>query len=188
MTNAVVLGVDVVFSGRQRASMSASNADIHEFYKGQLNSANRPHGVGVQATPKEVYQGGFKDGLKHGLGRRVSRAGVVYEGNWKRGKRHGTGEHRTEASVYRGEWQHDVATGKGYYETSAYQYFGDFVNDYFHGRGEIVYEDGTRFEGEFCRGQLGKGQFTSKKLRKQAKKLNASEEPTGVGVSQLGIC
>ena len=39
----------------------------------------------------DIYEGGFKDGLKHGKGTLTTRNNRSYEGDWKNDKPHGFG-------------------------------------------------------------------------------------------------
>ena len=73
-------------------------------YKGFVNSKGLPYGNGVLLQKGRIYQGGFCDGKRHGLGRLITPLANTYEGYWKRGKRNGFGVYLSEEETYCGDW------------------------------------------------------------------------------------
>lgn len=60
-----------------------------------------------------VYEGDFKDGLKHGKGVFIGK-GKKYEGEYVEGKKHGYGEYTdTDGSIYKGNYSKNNKSGKG---------------------------------------------------------------------------
>ena len=55
-----------------------------------------------------VYDGQYKDDLKHGVGKFVWADGRFYDGEWKNGQRHGRGMYQNTRSEQRvGYWDED---------------------------------------------------------------------------------
>lgn len=66
----------------------------------------------------DTYEGGYKDGKKHGKGKYKyyvdGRLTDVYDGRYRLGKRHGWGKMLHESGdVYVGNFKHDKASGQG---------------------------------------------------------------------------
>jgi hypothetical protein len=80
-------------------------------YVGEVKN-NKPDGKGKFTYSYDrysTYDGGFKEGMKHGEGA-IRGIGMTYTGNWKNDKKHGKGilaEEFRERKVYRGEWNED---------------------------------------------------------------------------------
>lgn len=61
-----------------------------------------------------VYQGEFKDGKRHGLGRQVFTSGDVYDGGWQNGKLHERGVYYfTNGDKLMGMWKEGLYDGVG---------------------------------------------------------------------------
>ena len=92
-----------------------------------------PEGGGIAKS----YEGEFRAGLFHGLGRFYGRDGSIYEGSFHDGRRSGQGVLRLQSGeTYNGEW----------------------ANDAQHGRGRLLLENGDTFDGYFVAGKkLGPG-------------------------------
>ena len=62
-----------------------------------------------------VYEGEWKDGLRHGQGTHTYANGNVYEGEWKAGKRNGYGAYTSdhEDMQYVGGWKDGKEDGHG---------------------------------------------------------------------------
>ena len=63
-----------------------------------------------------TFEGEFKNGKMHGLGKYTWSDGSFYEGELKDGKRHGAGLFvRSDGRVYEGMWKEDMRHGRGRY-------------------------------------------------------------------------
>ncbi len=66
-------------------------------------------------------------------------------------------------STYEGQWKNGTMEGKGIYlyekGNTGRKYQGDFKNGHFEGQGTFWAFDGSRFVGEWKRGQQSKGTF-----------------------------
>ena len=79
-----------------------SNGDIYEGnYKDDLK-----HGYGkFYWAGGNIYQGNYKDDLKHGYGKVTFSNGDVYVGNWEDGVKHGYGKYTwADGDTYEGNW------------------------------------------------------------------------------------
>ena len=118
------------------------------------------------ASNGDFYEGGFRLGLREGIGVSESfTGGLVYQGSWKADRRHGKGlEKYSDGAIYEGDFLSDQKTGTGvtrYTDGSWYQ--GQFVNGEFEGVGEYCWADGRHYVGQWtCSKMHGKGRFTYK--------------------------
>tara|TARA_Y100000389_G_scaffold26629_1_gene22877 strand:+ start:16889 stop:17320 length:432 start_codon:yes stop_codon:yes gene_type:complete len=81
----------------------------------------------------DIYEGGFKDGLKHGKGTLKTKNNRSYEGEWKKDKPHGFGINT-------------FPNGK--------IYTGNFDNGKPIGNGQWLYSDGRKYEGTWMNGSF----------------------------------
>jgi hypothetical protein len=98
-----------------------------------LESTTMPHGRGTMVYTKSqrVYEGYWRHGRWHGLGRLAFPNGDVFEGEYHGDMRHGRG-------VFR------YADGR--------VFDGNFADDRRHGRGVFSWPDGSYYDGDFVRG------------------------------------
>ena len=103
---------------------------------------------------EDVYVGGMKGDLFDGKGRLVygsadPRHRDVYDGSWLGGKRHGQGNLKwRNGAWYQGNWEDDLLHGVGVLVLpSGLRYEGEFRNNQFEGQGVLEYTNGKRFEG-----------------------------------------
>ena len=104
----------------------------HSIYTGTVNKAGEPHGKGVQMYSwgevyegkwrKDVYEGDFRNGVKHGKGTYTFGDGRKYVGDYKDGNKHGKG---------------------AYTWSDGEKYVGDFECGEMHGQGIRMKADGT---------------------------------------------
>ena len=97
-----------------------------------------------------VFEGGFKNGLKHG------------NGKWRKGMGEG-------ADVYIGEYKMDKREGYGTFTWGMTQanYRGKFSDDRMHGLGTYTWADGSTYQGFFQMGRSkGMGKITEFKTGK----------------------
>ena len=75
----------------------------------------------------------------------------VYEGQWDDGKRHGQGKYTyADGDAYEGQWEDNMYHGRGkfmYASGSAYE--GQYKDGKRHGQGTRTYSDGTVYEGQW---------------------------------------
>lgn len=105
----------------------------------------------LQVPQRGVYEGEFKDGFPHGVGKFVYDNGDVYEGGFECGVRCGIGRCVTAVgAVFEGAWRDDVREGEG---TEAWpngdHYDGAWSNGARTGVGEMRYGTGDTFVGEW---------------------------------------
>ena len=82
--------------------------------------------------------------------------GSVYEGGWRDGKRHGSGKIMfASGAVYDGDWEDDKRQGNGkYLFDSGDVYEGNYKNGEMHGHGKMVFANGDVYEGGFTGGKM----------------------------------
>ena len=126
-------------------------------YEGQLNKYDEPHGTGKVWYTNATYEGGWKNGKKHGKGTWKLSDGSGYEGGWKHGKRHGKGVMTyANGDIYDGQWKNGARDGKGtlkYHNGDVYK--GKFSKGKMHGKGTFIYAAGDLFKsiGEWKEGK-----------------------------------
>jgi len=78
--------------------------------------AGKPHGTASVVAPDGMmtYEGEFRDGRRHGLGKQIYASGDVYDGGWENGRQHGRGVyHFTNGDKYYGIWKEGRYHGQG---------------------------------------------------------------------------
>ncbi|KAL1530249.1 hypothetical protein AB1Y20_001164 [Prymnesium parvum] len=125
---------------------------IGEFLHGER------HGPGRELTEAGEYDGMWKDGLRHGVGRFESSMGWVYRGGWVEGMRHGKGT-LTSPFGHRfvGTWERDKLPEGEF----CGRYFGEYVGTFRalsddedwpfvrHGHGVWKGREGETYDGEW---------------------------------------
>ncbi|XP_019875711.1 MORN repeat-containing protein 3 isoform X2 [Aethina tumida] len=117
---------------------------------------------------QKVYEGDFKDNLRHGFGvlaRRIPDCNVYtleYRGDWRYGKMEGNGLRvYKDGSFYKGEFLRGKRHGYGqmWYADHSF-YDGEWVKDLRQGEGMYVYPNGNRYEGQWNLDvKHGKGEY-----------------------------
>ena len=113
-----------------------------------------------QAAAKNIYEGPYVNGKRHGKGKYTYSSGKVYEGDFFEDKFQGNGKMTyTDGSYYEGEFVNNLFEGEGtYYYANGTKYVGHFVEGMFSGKGKKLYKDGTMYEGDFLNDEYnGKG-------------------------------
>ncbi|KAJ1431852.1 radial spoke protein 10, partial [Ochromonadaceae sp. CCMP2298] len=115
-------------------------------------------------TEKARYEGVYKDGLKHGVGKMVYPTGDVYEGEWFENKMQGEGTYtyKNSTDIYSGGWADNKKAGKGTYEfgKDSSVLTGEWVEGQVT-KGQWVLKGAAVYEGEFKLGRpLGEGTFS----------------------------
>ncbi|OMJ70756.1 hypothetical protein SteCoe_31205 [Stentor coeruleus] len=121
-------------------------------YRGYVDFKGMPNSNGVLLQKGRIYQGGFLNGKKHGLGRLITALGKIYEGYWRRGKKSGFGVFQSEVEFYCGDWELGLYHGKGILENEKGQYDGRFIYGVCEGKGTLRFKDGKIFTGDFENG------------------------------------
>jgi hypothetical protein len=79
------------------------------YFTGRLHEEgiSRLHGVLYSANQTVLYEGGWCNGMKHGMGTCKLEDGNIYKGQWKRDKRHGQGTISAPSGhmLYAGNWK-----------------------------------------------------------------------------------
>ena len=122
-------------------------------YKGDFVDGER-EGQGWWKDSGGVYEGGFRQGEFHGLGKVTLTNGEIYEGEWKDGKRHGKGHVIYEnGNEYKGDFVDGKKDGQGWWKDSDGVYEGGFSQGKFHGKGQQVLENEDEYKGDFVDGE-----------------------------------
>ena len=104
----------------------------------------------------DVYDGEWKDGMRHGKGRMTYSDGDIYDGEWMEDKGHGQCTYiRHDGHKYVGGWGENGSCGQG---TRSGIWDG---SNLIQGSGVLRYDDGSWYDGEI-RSNLrhGKGVYT----------------------------
>ncbi|KAA0715939.1 Alsin Amyotrophic lateral sclerosis 2 protein -like protein [Triplophysa tibetana] len=126
-------------------------------------------GFGDYMTPNstfnkfERYQGHWKEGKINGFGTYWYASSEVYEGSFKENLRHGHGMLRSgkmaspsSSSVYVGQWVQGKKTGYGVCDdfSRGEKYMGIWLDDQRHGDGLVITQSGLYYEGSFCNNKM----------------------------------
>lgn len=141
------------------------------------------NGMGTyQWTSGAIYTGQFQNGNRNGYGQYNFPNGDVYVGEWQNNERHGYGVYfyttLADYKSYSGEWEKGLRSGIGIMLfddekiaprfgiwknntfVNKYENLGCLEGDCYEGYGIYVWEDGTRYEGNFKEGQRsGEGTY-----------------------------
>uniref|UniRef100_A0A672PTJ6 Alsin Rho guanine nucleotide exchange factor ALS2 n=1 Tax=Sinocyclocheilus grahami TaxID=75366 RepID=A0A672PTJ6_SINGR len=127
-------------------------------YEGRWLSG-KLHGKGTLKWPDgTVYCGTFKNGLEDGYA-----SGEVYEGSFRDSMRHGHGMLRSgklaspsSSSVFVGKWVQGKRTGYGVCDdfSRGEKYMGMWLDDQRHGDGVVITQFGLYYEGNFCNNKM----------------------------------
>ena len=108
------------------------------------------------------YEGGIRNGMKHGYGVYRYRHGTVYRGMWVNDRAHGKGIIIwPNGDRYEGEWADNLRSGRGsYIWAMGDRYAGLWRDDRKEGVGVYTWKEGDRFEGQWLRGKReGPGEY-----------------------------
>lgn len=127
-------------------------------FKGRLDEDKRRQGPGVYCEKKtgSVYEGDWKDNMRHGVGVLTFASGLEYSGEFFKDSIHGQGTITLiDASVYTGSFFNGLFHGHGTLkdEANKREYTGEFSNSARDGEGEERYPNGTRYKGEYRNGK-----------------------------------
>lgn len=134
------------------------NANIHHFvqtrevYQGQWKDGKR-HGRGDQCwADGSVYQGNWVDDMRCGKGRYIASDGSMYEGEWRENMFHGHGKCvYANGKKYDGRWYENMKHGIGSeWFLDGSKYVGKYKKDVRTGKGKQTWPDGSTYTGEFA--------------------------------------
>lgn len=160
--------------GGEGAGGDTSDADAGQGGSGEESGGSRsaPHPASSSPRTKEPktsiveydsYEGMWKDGWEHGVGKYTWADGSEYKGDWVEGKRSGQGIYVwPNRSTYTGEWRDGHQEGWGIYRwPSGSLYMGMWKNGNQDGWGMKRWGDSSWYEGEWSDGQKhGKGTYS----------------------------
>ena len=124
-------------------------------------SNGKPSGAGSFQYPNgDQYTGGFQNGMRNGSGRLTKEDGTMQSGVWKDGEY--VGETAAAAPSKTGCQKGDCQNGRGQYVfRDGARYEGDFKYGWPQGFGVVTYTNGEKYEGEMIKGEFnGRGTFT----------------------------
>lgn len=110
------------------------------------------------------YDGGWKEGEMHGIGKYQFIDKFTYEGDMRNNRPHGEGVAKyPNGHVYSGWWKEGRFHGHGKMEfSSGSVYIGEWKNGKRHGQGKLLFESGYSYEGGWLLGrQHGHGKISS---------------------------
>ncbi|KAH3722610.1 2-isopropylmalate synthase [Pelomyxa schiedti] len=129
---------------RKRGEDHSKNGVLDgEWVRNGTNTSSQMQGWGVQRAVRT------RDS--------VATMETVYEGGWEGSKWHGSGTWHSpdHGDIYHGQFDHGKRSGTGrmLLRHPGGSLVGCFKNDMFHGRGVRIWEDGTRYEGDWVSGK-----------------------------------
>jgi hypothetical protein len=149
------------------------NGTITQRASGETNCAAGycQSGVGIYVfTNGDQYHGGFSSGACSGQGIYLFANGEKYIGDFMRGKRHGRGTYfYNNGRVDAGNWDNDQLVGgenvsKTTNNAAQQDQVGCSSGNCNNGQGTYVFDDGSKFVGNFLNGKLhGQGTYTTTK-------------------------
>ena len=104
-----------------------------------------------------IYEGGFKDNMKEGLGKFIFKNEEYFIGQFERDKFNGKGIifYKNNKIKFEGEFKKGLKYGKGkeYYPNNKIKYDGNFVNDNYNGEGKLIERNGYSYIGQWIDGK-----------------------------------
>ena len=101
----------------------------------------------------KIYEGGFINNNRDGIGKYYNEDGQYYIGQWKDDTSMGKGimYYQNGKVKYDGDFANGVFEGYGkFYAENGEYYIGQFKNSLRHGKGTIYFPDGSvKYDGEF---------------------------------------
>ena len=108
-----------------------------KYHKKMIKYIDEKKNRGTQTFENgDIYEGGFKDGLKHGKGTLTTRNKRSYEGDWENDKPHGFGINTfPNGKIYTGYFSKGRPIGDGQWTYSdGRTYYGTWINGEFKNR------------------------------------------------------
>ncbi|CAK0861640.1 unnamed protein product, partial [Prorocentrum cordatum] len=105
-----------------------------------------------------VYEGEFKNYLRHGNGVLTLADGTRFESEWHNDRRHGAGaEYCPDGTVFKGHYLRGLRHGQGtMIWPGGAEYVGQFANGRAEGTGTLKRVDGTVYSGQFSDDSIGR--------------------------------
>ena len=113
------------------------------------------NGTLSSADNKYLYNGEFKDGLKHGTGQLITEK-IKYSGKFENDLFSGNRGILCDekGNIYEGDFLNGKYDGYGHYKMSNGDlYIGEFKDGLFDGKGQLTDKDGNVFDGNFSKGK-----------------------------------
>ena len=135
----------------KRAGMKLAAAAICLAIAGNVAAQQDGEVVTKQFDDGGVYEGTFRDGLRHGTGTYRLPNGYEYTGDWVEGEIRGEGVAQfPNGSVYEGQFASGKPEGVGHITFSdGGTYEGTWKDGKITGQGVAIYANGVRYEGSF---------------------------------------
>ena len=132
---------------------SFTSIDKKEYIQSWKNGELKSEKINVFAGGKKSV---CEDGnCTNGKGKKIWANGRIYEGDFKDGLRHGYGINKINGIVYIGEWKEDKLFGQGkYVEPDGTVSEGNWKNNTLHGKGSIKKNCLYTISGEFADGKI----------------------------------
>eukprot|EP00742_Colponemidia_sp_Colp-10_P009081 GILJ01009877.1.p1 GENE.GILJ01009877.1~~GILJ01009877.1.p1 ORF type:complete len:582 (-),score=74.99 GILJ01009877.1:226-1971(-) len=129
-----------------------SNGDRYE--GGRKNGQRHGHGV-YQYSNGERYEGDWVSNMKDGFGTFFYKNGELYAGEWRQNAKKGFGVYYyITGDKYEGEWDNNMKSGYGsLFSTDGSKYCGDFANNRKHGQGIWTDPEGNSFAEVWTEGE-----------------------------------
>lgn len=126
-------------------------------YTGSLRDGV-PHGMGRRVLANgRVEEGNFVDGQLHGRGKIINASGSIFEGQFNHGERKQFGTKRyTNGAVHIGFFDGEKANGPGKLQIEGKRYEGNFTNNKADGPIKIICADGRYIEREYKEGKAAR--------------------------------
>lgn len=144
------------FSGCK--SSQVSTLDFSDgSYEGQINRSGLKDEYGIYRwIDGSIYEGGYKEDLRHGKGRFLWANGESYEGDYLNDERTGKGVYNwPDGSFYEGSFLAGKRHGLGTYKSvNGTIYEGEWFDDLQHGHGTLIKPDGSALKGIWRKGIL----------------------------------
>lgn len=159
-------GVESYYSEDVNSSSDSikSSKKSLDLFEGNFRN-NLKHGFGKLITAKgDTFEGHYVDGIKNGEGKYIFANGDTYTGGWVAGLMEGNGilTYSNAGEFYKGAWVAGKWHGLGFYKFSGGgTYEGEFLDGIRHGNAISRYSDGAMFKGEFRDNKRHYGEYTS---------------------------
>jgi hypothetical protein len=130
-------------------------------YEGDFKNGIK-HGFGkLSFANSDYYEGDFIDNKRTGKGKYFFKTGGIYEGDFFENKRHGHGLLNIRGNIYDIDFKDGVMGdyGKVTYSNGDF-YEGELYDIYRHGKGKMIYHNGDVYVGNWNEGERdGKGEM-----------------------------
>ena len=124
-----------------------------EYFGEILNGKRDGQGI-IRYKSGRIYEGYWKNGLRHGEGSEIFSNKNRFEGTYLNGKPEGNGVYYWKTGeIYEGSWKNGLKHGNGIFKGVNNEcYIGEWKNSKPDGRGVHTWSDGDKYEWEFLEG------------------------------------